>query len=89
MLYPRHEKHSVTKAKSGILNDTAKDAQKVVDSPLVNTLSPLIKRVRSVSKTELDRLRKQSAFRSIRQEWNNQRNAGRREKKAREAAEKK
>jgi hypothetical protein len=38
---------------------------------------------------ELERLQKTGAFRSIRQEWNNQRNAGRREKKAREAAEKK
>ena len=57
-----------------------------MDSPAVNTLAPIIKRVRSISKLELDRLKKGSAYKSIRQEWNNQRNAGRREKKAREAA---
>jgi hypothetical protein len=55
----------------------------------VNSLAPLIKRVRSVSKEELERLRKTSAYQTIRTEWANQRNAGRREKKAREAAEKK
>jgi hypothetical protein len=55
---------------------------------VVNTLAPLVKRVRSVSKLELERLRKTGAFRSIRQEWNNQRNEGKRQKKAREAAEK-
>jgi hypothetical protein len=60
----------------------------VATAPVVNSLPPLVKRVRSVSKLELERLRKASAYRSIRQEWNNQRNAGRREKKAREAAEK-
>jgi hypothetical protein len=51
-------------------------------------LAPLVKRVRSVSKLELERLRKTGAFKSIRQEWNNQRNEGKRQKKAREAAEK-
>jgi hypothetical protein len=65
------------------------DQQTVVDAPTVNTLAPLIKRVRSVSTLELERLRKSSAFRTVRQEWNNQRNAGRREKRAKEAAEKK
>ena len=45
--------------------------------------------MKSVSKLELDRLRKASAYRSIKQEWCNQRNAGKWEKKAREAAEKK
>jgi len=65
-----------------------KEQQTVATAPVVNTLAPLVKRVRSVSKLELERLRKSSAYRSIRQEWNNQRNAGRREKKAREAAEK-
>lgn len=59
------------------------------DAPVFNSLAPLIKRVRSVSKLELDRLRKTSAYKSIRQEWSNQRNAGKREKKAREAADKK
>ena len=47
-----------------------------------------MKRVRSVSKLELERLRKTSAYKSLRQEWNNQRNEGKRAKKAREAAEK-
>jgi hypothetical protein len=61
----------------------------VVDKPQVNSLAPLIKRVRSVSKEELDRLRKTSAYRTIRTEWCNQRNAGKWERKAREAAEKK
>jgi hypothetical protein len=41
-----------------------------------------------VSRIELDILKKSSAFRTIRQEWNNQRNQGKREKKAKEAAEK-
>jgi hypothetical protein len=36
----------------------------------------------------LERLRKTGAYRSLRQEWNNQRNEGQRQKKAREAAEK-
>jgi ribosomal protein S13 len=47
-----------------------------------------VKRVRSVSKLELERLRKTGAYRSIRQEWNNKRNEGKRQKKAKEAAEK-
>jgi large subunit ribosomal protein L13e len=95
VLYPKHEGHFVTKAKNGILNDTPKvivvliqDQQTVATAPTVNTLAPLVKRVRSVSKLELERLRKSSAYRSIRQEWNNQRNEGQRQKKAREAAEK-
>ena len=54
----------------------------------VNALPKLIKRVRSVSSLELDNLRKNNVFRNIRQEWNNQRNEGKRQKKAREAAEK-
>ena len=65
------------------------DQQKVADAPSVNALAPLVKRVRSVSKLELDRLRKASAYRQLKQEWCNQRNAGKWEKKAREAAEKK
>ena len=65
------------------------DKQTVVDAPVVNSLGPLVKRVRAVSKLELDRLRKTSAYRTIRQEWCNQRNAGKWEKKAREAADKK
>ena len=54
----------------------------------MNVLPALVKRVRSVSQVELDRLRKTGAYRTIRQEWNNQRNAGQRQKKAKEAAEK-
>ena len=54
----------------------------------VNALPKLIKRVRSVSSLELDNLRKNNVFRNIRQEWNNQRNEGKRQKKAKEAAEK-
>jgi large subunit ribosomal protein L13e len=88
VLYPKHEGHYVSKAKNGILNDTPKDQQTVATAPTVNVLAPLVKRVRSVSKIELERLRKSSAYRSIRQEWNNQRNEGIRQKKAREAAEK-
>ena len=45
--------------------------------------------MRSVSKLDLERLRKVSAYKQIRQEWCNQRNAGKWEKKALDAAEKK
>lgn len=95
VLYPRHESHLVTKAKTGIVNDTPKvhsqftqDQQTVATAPVVNVLPSLVKRVRSVSALQLESLRKSSAYRSIRQEWNNQRNEGKRQKKAREAAEK-
>lgn len=37
----------------------------------------------------LDSLKKNQVYRTIRQEWNNQRNEGKRQKKALEAAEKK
>ena len=87
VLFPRNEKKPVTKAKHGILNDSAKN-QEVGEGRNVNTLPPLIKRVRSVSSTDLDRLRKGNAFRTYRQEWCNQRNEGKRARKAREAAEK-
>jgi len=60
----------------------------VASGSTVNALPTLIKRVRSVSKLELERLQKTNVYRSIRQEWNNQRNEGRRLKKEREAAEK-
>ena len=93
VLHPRHESHYVTKAKTGIINDTPKvksitiqDQQTVATAPVVNTLQPLVKRVRSVSQLELERLRKTNVYRTIRQEWNNQRNAGQRQKKAKEAA---
>ena len=87
VLFPRNEKKPVTKAKHGGLNDSAKN-QEVGEGRNVNTLPPLIKRVRSVSSTDLDRLRKGNAFRTYRQEWCNQRNEGKRARKAREAAEK-
>ena len=60
----------------------------VASASTVNALPTLIKRVRSVSKLELERLQKTNVYRSLRQEWNNQRNEGRRLKKEREAAEK-
>ena len=59
-----------------------------MNNSVVNSLTPLIKRVRSVSKLELERLRKTNAYKTIRQEWSNQRNEGQRQKKAKEAAEK-
>ena len=71
----------MTKSKSGILNDTPKENQVVGTASNINQLPPLIKRVRSVSALELDRLKKIGVYRSIRQEWNNQRNEGRRLKK--------
>ena len=81
VLFPRNEKAPVTKAKSGLLNDTPKvihciiqENQKVASVSTVNALPALVKRVRSVSKLELERLRKTGAYRSLRQEWNNQRN---------------
>jgi len=90
VLLPRNEKSPVTKAKSGILNDTPKvfikiiqENQKISSATTVNSLPPLIKRVRSVSKLELERLRKTGVYRSLRQEWNNQRNEGKRLKKER------
>ena len=59
-----------------------------MNNSVVNSLTPLIKRVRSVSKLELERLRKTNAYKTIRQEWSKQRNEGQRQKKAKEAAEK-
>ena len=88
VLFPRNEKKPVTKAKHGILNDTPKDAQKVGAVANVNALPPLSKRVKSVSALELERLKKAGAYRTLKQEWCNQRNEGKRLKKEREAAEK-
>lgn len=87
VLHPRNDKKPVTKAKSGILNDTMENL-KADTSAKVNVLPPLVKRVKSISQLQLDQLKKQNAYRSIRQEWANQRNEGRRLKKEREAAEK-
>ena len=58
-----------------------KENQKVGEVSNVNALPTLVKRVRSVSKLELERLRKTGVYISIRQEWNNQRNEGKRLKK--------
>lgn len=82
VLYPRDEKKPVTKAKTGILNDTPKENQKVDNSAKVNVLPPLIKRVKAVSQLQLDSLRKTGAYKTLRQEWANQRNEGKRIKKA-------
>jgi large subunit ribosomal protein L13e len=82
VLYPRHANKLVTKAKGGILNDTAKEAQKVTDKPIANTLPALVKRVKTLSAGEVTKLRKDNVYRILRQEWANQRNNGRRLAKA-------
>lgn len=89
VLFPLNEKKPVTKAKSGILNDTPKDNQKVADKVTVNALPKLIKRVKPIGSALLDSAKKNKVYRTIRQEWNNQRNEGKRLKKAKEAEEKK
>ena len=89
VLFPRNEKIPVTKAKSGILNDTPKDNQKVNNTAVVNAPARLIKRVKPIGAALLDSAKKGKVFRTIRQEWNNQRNEGKRLKKAKEAEEKK
>jgi large subunit ribosomal protein L13e len=89
VLYPRHDKTPVTKAKGGILNDTTKDAQKVTDKPLANSVPPLIRRVKTLSTGEVSKLKKDKVFRILRQEWSNQRNNGRRLAKAANAEAKK
>ena len=90
VLYPRNDKKPVTKAKAktGILNDTPKEAQIVDNSAKVNVLPPLAKRVKAVSQIQLDQMKKVGVYRTLRQEWANQRNEGRRLKKEKEAAEK-
>ena len=55
----------------------------------MNSLPKLVKRTKAVSPAILDSIKKNNVYRSIRQEWNNQRNEGKRQKKEREAAEKK
>ena len=85
VLYPRHEKKYVTKAKGGIINDTPKENQQVSDTAVVNTKLPLVKRVKAVSAAELAKLKTQGAFRTLRQEWANKRNQGKRNKKAEDA----
>lgn len=82
VLYPRHGKTLVTKAKGGILNDTPAEAQKVTDNPQANAPLPLIRRVKSVSTGDVTKLKKDRVFRMIRQEWANQRWNGKRLAKA-------
>lgn len=82
VLYPRHEKTLVTKAKSGILNDTAKENQKTTDKPQANTALPLIRRVKSLSTGEVNKLKKDRVFRMLRQEQANKRWNGKRLAKA-------
>ena len=89
VLFPLNAKNPVTKAKAGILNDTPKDNQKVNADAVVNALPPLVKRVKPIGAALLDSLKKNKVYRSLRQEWNNQRNEGKRLKKAKEAEEKK
>lgn len=89
VLFPRDDKHPVTKAKTGIINDTPKENQKVDNSAEVNALPKLVKRVKPVGKVILDSLRKGQAFRTLRTEWAHQKSEGKRLKKEREAAEKK
>ena len=84
VLYPRHEKKLVTKAKGGILNDTPKENQQVSDKAVVNTKLPLAKRVKALPAAELTKLRNLRAYRTLRQEWANKKNEGRRSKKAEE-----
>ena len=85
VLYPRHEKKPVTKAKGGILNDTPKENQQVSDKAVVNTKLPLVKRVKALPTAELAKLRNLRAYRTLRQEWANKKNEGKRSKKAEEA----
>lgn len=84
VLYPRHEKTPVTKAKRGILNDTPKEAQNPHDKPQVNALPPLVRRVKSISTSDLAKVKKDKVFRILRQEWANKRNNGKRLAKAAE-----
>lgn len=81
-LYPLNEKNPVTKAKSGILNDTPKENQKVNPDATVNALPRLIRRVKPIGSALLDSAKKLKVYRAIRQEWNNKRNEGKRLKKA-------
>ena len=71
------------------MNDTPKENQKVNPDAVVNSFPRLIKRVKPIGAALLDSAKKGNVYRTIRQEWNNQRNEGRRLKKAKEAEEKK
>ncbi len=91
-LFSRNEKKPITKAKAGTLNDTPKvliifiqENLKVNADATVNALPKLITRVKPIGAALLDSVKKNRVFRTLRQEWNNQRNEGKRLKKAREA----
>ncbi len=61
------------------------DNQTVNADVTVNSLPKLIKRVKPIGAALLDSLKKNKVYRTLRQEWNNQRNEGKRLKKAKEA----
>lgn len=56
--------------------------QKVNADAAVNPTPRLIRRVKPVGGALLDSVKKAKVYRTIRQEWNNQRNEGKRLKKA-------
>jgi hypothetical protein len=58
------------------------DNQKVNASAVVNATPRLIRRVKPIGAALLDSAKKSNVYRTIRQEWNNQRNEGKRLKKA-------
>jgi large subunit ribosomal protein L13e len=66
-LFPLNDKHPVTKAKSGILNDTPKENQKVNSNSTVNPQPRLIKRVKPVGAALLDSIKKNKVYRTLRQ----------------------
>jgi large subunit ribosomal protein L13e len=67
VLFPRNAKKPVTKAKHGIVNDSAKESQKVGSAGNVNALPPLIKRVKSVSAADVEKLKKTNVYRTLKQ----------------------
>jgi large subunit ribosomal protein L13e len=66
-LFPLNDKHPVTKAKAGILNDTPKENQKVNSNGVVNAQPRLIKRVKPVGAALLDSIKKNKVYRTLRQ----------------------
>lgn len=85
VLFPQNNKKPISKAKSGILNDTPQvvdliiqEQQIVNEQAVVNTLAPLVKRVKAITKADLEALKKNNVYRSLRQEWSDQRNEGKR-----------
>lgn len=67
VLYSRNEKTPVTKAKSGILNDTPKENQKVDANAVVNPQPRLIRRVKPIGTALLDSAKKAKVYRNLRQ----------------------